>query len=524
MRKITVALLRVSTDMQELNSQKTAIQEYCRANKIVIGKWIEEYDVSGYSTPLHDRKGLMQIKDMAINNELERLVVFNLDRIGRDMEFNSYITMLDNLNVEILSVTEGKISNADINDKLITNIKFWLAESESIKIGLRSKAGLLAANKQGRYAGGIVNYGYRLNKETRQLEINPDEAMIVRKIFKMYLTMGVINIVKALKEEGIKKRSVKNKEIDFNESGIGKLLSNRIYIGYKQYGGSVKTSKDKTNKNRTIDKSKIQYQEYNPNLQIIDNELFEKVQELKKHRCNIKDVSNRCTIKTKELLSGLVYHKCGDGKLRKIYVSSRYEDKEKTKFYTLYKCKHCSAIAYKNFRKNYKSSTINEFVEGYILKAMDRLNEDKLKENILKIENKAFEDIETDIKNLKIELEKQERILTNANKELEMYFLGESLLTADVISSMIKKSESKIDEINNKIKESTIKLTTKKNNNSNITNIINKYKNFNAIYNSANIYKRKAMMEEIIDKVILDGDDIEIVLKLGIFYNNISYQ
>lgn len=516
MIKLTVALLRCSTDMQDFDSQKSAIEGYCKGKCIVIDKFIEEYDVSGFSTPLNKREGLMEIKELAMNGELERVVVFNLDRIGRDSELNAYVTMLDNLGVELLSVTEGKITNENINDKLINQIKFWQAESESIKIGLRSRAGLRAVNQQGKYAGGYINYGYQLNPVTRQLEVNPDEAIIVKRIFKSYLTKGAINIAKELNAEGLKKRSLKG-YIDFNTSGIGKMLDNKIYIGYKQYGGTIKP-KDKTDKNRILDKSKIQYQDYNPNLQIIDNELFEKVQLLRENRLNRKDSNNRTTTRTKDLLEGLCYHKCGDGKLRKLYINKVFKDKNKTEYYTTYKCKHCSGMAYEGVRKNYKAEDVNEFVEGYINKVMGRVDEDKLRANFIKLQGDVFEDIEIKIKSLEVETSKQQKIYNNANKELERYFLGESSLTPDVISSMIKKSETKIKELNTQIKELNIKLTSNENNNSNITHIISKYKNFNVLYKSADILHRKAMMEEIIDKVVIDGNDIEIILKLGIFF------
>ena len=83
-KKKNVCLVRVSTDMQETISQKTAIDEYITKNKIIIDEYIEEDGVSGFKTKLENRKGLMYIKKMALNGELDKLVVFNLEMCIRD--------------------------------------------------------------------------------------------------------------------------------------------------------------------------------------------------------------------------------------------------------------------------------------------------------------------------------------------------------------------------------------------------------------------------------------------------------
>ena len=102
--KINVALLRVSSSMQDTISQEQAIKDYCINNKIVIDKYIEEYAVSGFKTPMQERKGLNEIKDLAINGKLDNLVVFNMDRIGRRIELISFISLLTECGVIIHSV------------------------------------------------------------------------------------------------------------------------------------------------------------------------------------------------------------------------------------------------------------------------------------------------------------------------------------------------------------------------------------------------------------------------------------
>ena len=145
----TVVLMRVSTDHQETKAQRSAINKYIKDNGIYIDEWLEEKDVSGFKVPIDKRKALNKIKEYAINKELDRLIVFNLDRIGRKTEALGYISFLNQLGVKILSVTEGEIDAFNINNQLLTYIKLWQSQNESIKTGLRVKAGKNAKNEKG---------------------------------------------------------------------------------------------------------------------------------------------------------------------------------------------------------------------------------------------------------------------------------------------------------------------------------------------------------------------------------------
>lgn len=43
---------------------------------------------------------------------------------------------------------------------------------------------MIRAVKSGQYSGGIIAYGYRLNPDTKRLEIENNEAEVVRQIFE----------------------------------------------------------------------------------------------------------------------------------------------------------------------------------------------------------------------------------------------------------------------------------------------------------------------------------------------------
>ena len=142
--KKNVVLLRVSTDMQDFESQKKGIDKYVKDNNITVHKIIEEQGVSGYKTKLEDREGLQKLIQMALNEELESIIVFNQDRLGRRLEILSFMTVMNEQNVKVYSVTEGLLNEDNDTSELIQAIKFWTANYESKKTSLRVKNGLRA--------------------------------------------------------------------------------------------------------------------------------------------------------------------------------------------------------------------------------------------------------------------------------------------------------------------------------------------------------------------------------------------
>ena len=240
-QKKTIVLNRVSSNKQDFESQNNAIKEYISKNNIIVDEWITEEGVSGYSNKLGDRQAIIKIEEMALLGELDTLIIFNLDRIGRTTEGTEFIKRMTYSNVKVLSVTEGLLNSGNDTDELINGIKFWMAQQESKKISLRSKNGKEAANKKGLFAGGPVNFGYGVANQ--KMFVIPEEAEIVKLIFDLYIKHGKNETVRYLQEKNITKRGRK-----FSQHMIHDLLKDTIYIGLKRYNQWQKVSTDPTDK------------------------------------------------------------------------------------------------------------------------------------------------------------------------------------------------------------------------------------------------------------------------------------
>jgi hypothetical protein len=155
-------------------------------------------------------------------------------------------------------------------------------------IGERVRDKIAASKRRGIWVGGPVPLGYR--SKAKKLEVVPEDAGLVRKIFEDYLRRGSIGeLAAALEREGIRPRprtllnGVTIATERFMVGPIAHILKNRFYIGEVVYRGE-------TNKG-----------EHDP---ILDRELFEAVQS----RLAQQSVSRKIkSSKTPSFLAGMIF-------------------------------------------------------------------------------------------------------------------------------------------------------------------------------------------------------------------------
>ena len=83
------------------------------------------------------------------------------------------------LGVLIVSTTEGIINDtSNETSDLIYMIKAWVSRFESSKTSKRVKNGKLASSKQGKYNGGVILLGYKV--ENNRLVIDESKEPIIQ--------------------------------------------------------------------------------------------------------------------------------------------------------------------------------------------------------------------------------------------------------------------------------------------------------------------------------------------------------
>ena len=301
-------LYRVSTTKQvdhddqnqaDIPVQRKACREFAERMGWTIMYEEQENGVSGFKVSANDRDKIQLIKEYAEQGKFDILLVFMFDRIGRRAEETPFVVeWLINHGIQVWSVNEGEQRIDTHVDRLTNYIRFWQADGESQKTSMRTKAALGQMVQEGRFRGGSAPYGYDLvpsgtyNKrkhEVFKLEINPDEAKVVRMMFDLCVGSGYgrFKIANFLSEMGIKTRDGKN----WHEATVGHILHNIMYTGVLRSGSTQSKAF--------------------PDLQIISPENFELAQKLMAERaneCNALRTMPRNT-RGQSLLSGNVF--CG---------------------------------------------------------------------------------------------------------------------------------------------------------------------------------------------------------------------
>ncbi len=237
-------LLRVSSKQQlrdnDIPVQRGELSEYIKKKDdwILDGEYIEK-GVSAFKNKASDRKVLMQIIEDAKNKEFDILLAYMSDRIGRRDEYMFFVSALSDLGIEIWTVRDGNITINGHMDKLMSFIRFWQNEGESVKTGDRVKGAKTELVKAGKFVGGKAPYGYKLidsnmvsehKRLLKKIIIDEEQAKIVRKIYDLYIHKGYgyQKIANELNSEGIPPI----KADKWKNGTVSTILQNPIYMGY----------------------------------------------------------------------------------------------------------------------------------------------------------------------------------------------------------------------------------------------------------------------------------------------------
>lgn len=144
------AYLRVSTNEQEVGSQKVGIVDYGRANKLRIDEWVEEKVGGGIEAAKRDLGQKLLPKLQAG----DLLIVTELSRLGRStLDVLSTLQQLKERQVDVHVVKGGLRLDGSLNSKILSTVLGLAAEIERELIRQRSCEGQARARAAGKRIG-----------------------------------------------------------------------------------------------------------------------------------------------------------------------------------------------------------------------------------------------------------------------------------------------------------------------------------------------------------------------------------
>lgn len=212
------------TSMEFQDSQLTA---YCQLQGWTI---INDYTDPGFSGKDGNRPGLERLLSDAKIGLFDRVVVYKLDRLARNLRLLLDIEQnLRGNETSLISVKES-IDTSTPTGKMMFQMFGMVAEWERETIIERTKSGKLQRFKDGCWAGGKVTLGYVYDKTTKKLVINEIDARLVRRIFTEYSEGKTLyGISEELNREKIPGRGKNSK--GWWETTVRQVLLNPMYKG-----------------------------------------------------------------------------------------------------------------------------------------------------------------------------------------------------------------------------------------------------------------------------------------------------
>ncbi|WP_297193891.1 recombinase family protein [uncultured Campylobacter sp.] len=164
---MTVAYIRVSSNKQDLQTQKLQILEYCKIHKIYIDEFIS-LEIS--STKSQEKRKIKELEAKLKADDL--LLTTEISRLGRNMlEVINLVLRLTQKGVKLCFLRQNELNNFNNPTfKLILSIYAYLAEAERDFISQRTKAGLNNARAKGKIIGRPKkSFSSKYDKDKKQI-------------------------------------------------------------------------------------------------------------------------------------------------------------------------------------------------------------------------------------------------------------------------------------------------------------------------------------------------------------------
>lgn len=451
---------RVSTKHEEqitsIDNQKKHYTDYCEKNNYNL---VKLYTDEGLSATSPNRKEYLEMlydagldfeRDINTNKILyfklsdrkpkfKMIITKDVSRFARNVNAIDLARQLREKGVFVLFENAG-FSTDDNDWELRLSLLLTFSQQESLD---RSKK-VAFAYKQ-RAANGKFHmtrnlYGYRYDKETKEVEVIEDEAIVVKKIFDLYINegYGVKNISNYLNEKGIKTQEGSL----WTPSSVRRLLRNEKYIGnviLNKYTNSGITSS-----NKKILRPEDEWKRLEDVIPaIIDKETWSKSQEIMKKRV---DQMSEGSLTGSRKIKNIFYNKvfCGVCGASYVRVVTTKNNGSKQANYMCSNRRKRNSCSNKMISHNILTEKITEFAQQELPKILG--DKKVLYEKLISIEQSL---LQMKIKMSSRTINSAKEKIAEIDKEIDKFLTAFAKSNSTVVSVIEKKIEQLEEEKSN---------------------------------------------------------------------------
>ena len=469
--------VRVSTAEQakegySIGEQTERLEKYCQAHDWKIFKIYTDPGFSGKNT---NRPALQNmIRDVRMG-KLDMVLVYKLDRLSRSQK--DTLTLIEDVflknNTDFNSMQENFDTSTPLGRAMI-GILAVFAQLEREQIKERLVMGKDARAKEGKWIGGDkMPFGY--DYIGKRLVINEYEAAQLKLMYKMAIDgTSFYQMAKELDEKGFKPRTG-----NWTEADVRRTMASWVPNGYIKY------------------KKEWYKGIHEP---IIDDVTFKKAQKAMKKRSEDHQNGNRNPGRASTYLGGFLVCGCCGNK----YVKNGFSKKNKNGSvysYNVYECltKHPRDAARKARAKGRTCTNRNWNVDDLTAQVFDQIR-------LLSMDPEYIRDMSS------VEDDGSETLMQEAvgkfedqiSRLMDLYALGNMPL--DIL-------QQKINEINDKksrLEDELARIEIEKEQHMRFDEVSERVKEFPDILERGNFDEIRAVISDLIEKIVLTGDDITI--------------
>jgi len=273
------AYCRVSTDSEEqASSYEVQIEHYTSYIKgnpewELAGIYADD-GISGTNTK--KREEFNRMIEACMEGKIDMIITKSISRFARNtLDCLKYIRQLKDKNIPVFFEKEN-INTMDSKGEIMLTIMASLAQQESQSLSQNVKLGIQYRFQQGEIQVNHNRFLGYTKDENKRLVIVPEEAEVVKRIYREYLEgASLLQIARGLEADGILTAAKKPK---WRPETLKKILQNEKYIGdallQKTY------TVDFLSKKRVVNNGIVpQYYVENSHEPIIPRGIFMQVQE-----------------------------------------------------------------------------------------------------------------------------------------------------------------------------------------------------------------------------------------------------
>src|SRR5215472_692681 len=230
-------------NFNSLHAQREACEAFIKSQASEGWRLVKtHYDDGGLSGASIERPALQRLLGDIRQGLIEVVAVYKVDRLTRSLtDFAKIVELFDAHQVSFVAVTQ-QFNTISSMGRLTLNVLLSFAQFEREVTGERIRDKIAASKAKGLWMGGVVPLGYDLR--ARCLVINQAEAELVRQIFRRYLELGCVRLLKdeldgrgAVSKPRVSGNGARVKGHAFSRGALYAVLSNPLYIGEVRHRG-----------------------------------------------------------------------------------------------------------------------------------------------------------------------------------------------------------------------------------------------------------------------------------------------